>query len=308
MHHMKRLHLGNKPERFLHCQQCSKSFARERALKLHTMTHTGERPFTCLQCCKSFILSRSLVIHNRTHDKEELNIIKKHTKIVQTQLKYKCTLCFFSTRNKMLYRQHHQIHKLKSYKCPNCDMICSSVTSLLHHKRSKHPRTKMIEKCNICHQTVNISSHSHKEPNTKHVCSECNKKFASKINLKIHIRTHTKEKPYKCMKCNILFSQASGLSTHKLACNDIREVPCTLFLKKFRNESEKNRHIKTVHMKQRNFKCKLCRKAFSDLTPLKYHIKSAHGDGSDLFQCNICNKTITTKRNLIKHKNKFHKV
>ena len=187
-------------------------------------------------------------------------------------------------------------------------MICSSVTSLLHYKRSKHPRTKMIEKCNICHQTVNISSHSHKEPNTKHVCSECNKKFASKINLKIHIRTHTKEKPYKCMKCNILFSQASGLSTHKLACNDIREVPCTLFLKKFRNESEKNRHIKTVHMKQRNFKCKLCRKAFSDLTPLKYHIKSAHGDGSDLFQCNICNKTITTKRNLIKHKNKFHKV
>ena len=185
--HMKSLHLGNKPESFYHCKQCSKSFARDISLKLHTMTHTGERPNKCLQCNKSFILLRSLVIHNKTHDKKLSKSLKKDKIIFQKPPKYKCTLCFFSTRNNMLYRRHNQTHKVKSYKCLKCDMICSSVTSLLHHKRNKHPRKNKMEKCNICNQTSNKNSHTHKEPNTNHVCSECNKRFVSKSNMKLDV-------------------------------------------------------------------------------------------------------------------------
>ncbi|KAH8370326.1 hypothetical protein KR093_003077, partial [Drosophila rubida] len=47
------------------------------------------------------------------------------------------------------------------------------------------------------------------------VCPYCNKVVSTKGNLKMHIRTHTGERPYKCTECPKSFVQASTLIVHR---------------------------------------------------------------------------------------------
>ena len=86
-----------------------------------------------------------------------------------------------------------------------------------------------------------------------------------------------------------------------LSCEDIRDFFCQLCTKRFRTKNEWERHTNGVHLKLKNFKCEKCPKAYTDATPLNYHIYTAHGDGSNLFGCSNCEKKFTSKRNRDKH-------
>ena len=48
-----------------------------------------------------------------------------------------------------------------------------------------------------------------------HQCHYCNKLFANSFRLKIHVRVHTGEKPFKCEPCNQAFSDRSNFVKHK---------------------------------------------------------------------------------------------
>ena len=101
------------------------------------------------------------------------------------------------------------------------------------------------------------------------------------------MNTHN-EKKFVCSKCFKSFAQETGLRNHKFACEDIREISCTSCPKKFRFGTELARHVVRVHIKLRNFKCKLCSKAYTDATPLRHHTQTTHGDGSTFSHCPHC--------------------
>ncbi|GAA5887294.1 hypothetical protein JCM16303_006579 [Sporobolomyces ruberrimus] len=49
------------------CPHCSKRFARPSSLRIHTFSHTGEKPFTCPQCERAFSVQSNLRRHLKIH-------------------------------------------------------------------------------------------------------------------------------------------------------------------------------------------------------------------------------------------------
>jgi len=67
-------------------------------------------------------------------------------------------------------------------------------------------------------------------------------------------------------------------------------------------------HIKNIHLKQRNYECSYCGKAYATKTGMKIHEAAVHGDVKYArFECNICHKRWYEKGSYFKHKKLAHR-
>jgi hypothetical protein len=134
-------------------------------------------------------------------------------------------------------------------------------------------------------------------------CKTCMRTFSTKTALKLHLRTHSGEKPFKCDQCDKAFSQNGSLQAHKRRHSKARMYQCDQCDKTFRTNGDLQKHQK-IHLGNRPFHCNQCGNAFARPGDLRVHQK-IHSE-LRTYQCDQCSHR-AFKRNSELHGHKRRK-
>ncbi|XP_037773021.1 zinc finger protein 568-like [Penaeus monodon] len=183
----------------------------------------------------------------------------------------------------------------------DCGKTCSSdEVQVMYEERLKEDTQLKLESTRKCF-----------------ACQVCGKELSKESHIRIHMRVHTKEKPYNFDICNKTFPSKSDLERHESCeiCNNTfswkknllrhmrthtKEKPysCEICNKAFSERGNLVAHIR-VHTKEKPYCCEICNKAFSYKGSLEIHMRRHRKEKT--YSCEICNKAFYLKSHVVTH-------
>jgi len=108
----------------------------------------------------------------------------------------------------------------------------------------------------------------------------CDRTFNYSVSRRLHIRrVHTKEKPFKCDRCNRRFTGTGDLKLHMETIHLGIKYKCPLCPATLATKKSLRRHTKTLHDESsKTWVCQLCGEKFATAALLETHIKKHKRD------------------------------
>lgn len=265
------------------CETCSTIFLHKTNFQKHKIACASKEkqalPDVVCEICGKTVKSKALVRHQR--------VMHHASNTVH------CTICsniFATTKELDKHRpkciskrnQHDSISFGKQNECHVCQKMFKTKPSLEKHMRNIHDPNGKKFKCDQC--DLAFPSNAAYQIHVKHKhfnirdfkCRTCERKFKTKIHLKKHEYTHSKEKPFKC--------------THP-GCD-----------KQFTCKSSQKLHMNT-HTGEKTLCCNIdgCDKRYTVFHGLMMHKFKVHGISNKIFSCQFCPQQFPQVGMLNKH-------
>jgi len=126
-----------------------------------------------------------------------------------------CAICkkeFASPRNLTRLMSIHTVEK--SYKCDMCDEKFREFGNMQIHIKTDHGiRTTSIDYGKVTQVQVG-RKRKHPQKPGKHICQFCGRGCEKASVLELHLRAHTGERPYPCIRCGFSFKTKGNLYKH----------------------------------------------------------------------------------------------
>ena len=266
--------------------------------------HLGEKRYICNTCNRGFTsqpeVGRHLARdHNDTSflgDSIDIGSLKPET--------YKCQQCTYESPSRINVERHFSVVHLKerNFQCTECGQRYSDKKTLLMHVEKNQvamPDGKTVLQCTkFTKLPSRAGEHLRKDEQTNlYHCVLCNYSSKNQSGAKRHVeRMHLKEKRFVCNTCSRDFNSKRELAYHLgMEHNDLSLCENGANLLSLKPEALQceyceysstvrqylERHVKAVHLKERNFVCSECGFAFSEKKSLQGHIDRNTITGSD---------------------------
>ncbi|KAL8602309.1 hypothetical protein ACOMHN_022822 [Nucella lapillus] len=275
--HKYKMHKYDRIQNLFECNLCRVKFATLSHLNVHCRhTHTpGEgKPFKCSRCLQAFATSTELKQHIfGSHQTGPCSGQAIKQERAEDAAAYEGSLA----------QSHDHAHPLFSQvQSAVSDFVKILPPSLAEPGQGGEAGVKaegLGTEDLIGVETYNLQTRqkmSHPAINKRFVCETCHKCFATKSDLRTHIRTHTGETPYKCDYCDRAFKQ----------------------------RGHRKLHIQVAHTKEMPYTCEICHQGYP--TRYRYLIHLKRHSGIKEHKCPYCNRAYYTVGKLNEHKRKCH--